>query len=217
MKKLAITGVALLSAAAAFSAPRPAYDTGSTEFFYSKAQVGYSWTEHTDDQGQATPGFQTLNLQLSYPINELAFVTGGFQRGALKNTYSTYSTETIQQGWQIGGGARFPIAMDIDFNVGARYNWVNTQTNVIAGDFTYNDPDEGEQFASFYAGVLAVIPDTSVFAAANLELDLTEQTQSSVVAEVGLKPSDAFSISATGEFDTDFTQTTLGFAGNLHF
>lgn len=220
MKKHLIIGTLMFSTAAAFAAPRPAYDTGSTEFFYSKAQAGYSWSQSTSADGQEeVAGPQTLFLNGSYPINELAFIKGGYSRANSKlqsniNPNLTIS-ETTTQVFTVGGGARFPIAMDVDFNVTAAYNWASTDQNLLNSSFQAETTKT--DFAQFGAGLLMVVPDTNFYGAANFELSLKDETQTDIGAELGFKPSDQFSIAAVGKFDTDFNTTTVGVAGNLHF
>ncbi|WP_119393584.1 outer membrane beta-barrel protein [Salinibius halmophilus] len=225
MNKLLITTAALTTAIAATAAPRPAYDTGSTEFYYSKAQVGYTWSQIAADDGQTeVAGPETLVVGASYPVNELVFVNGGYQRASIDNTIASIdnnlisiTTDSTTQTFTIGGGARFPIAMDVDFNVGASYNWQNNETQSVAGSTILATNQSSTNFAAFNAGLLMTLPDTGLYTAANFELGLLEKTQTNIGAEVGFRPSDQFSVAATGKFDTDFTTTTLGVVGNLHF
>lgn len=220
MKKQLITSTLIFATAAAIAAPRPAYDTGSTEFFYSKAQAGYAWSQSTSEDGQEEiAGPETLFLNGSYPINELVFIKGGYSRANSKlqsniNPNLTIS-ETTTQVFSVGGGARFPIAMDVDFNVSAAYNWASTDQNLLNSSFQAETART--DYAQFGAGLLMVIPDTNFYGAANFELSLKEVTQSDISAELGFKPSDQFSIAAVGKFDTGFNTTTVGLAGNLHF
>lgn len=216
MKKLVLLTTTMTLACVAVAAPRPAYDTGSTEFYYSKAQAGYTWSQVSNGQSEEA-GPQTLLFNGSYPVNELVFVQGGYRRASLDNSLGSLRTETTTQTFTVGGGARFPIAMDVDFNVGASYNWQSINTTTTAGNGTLSVTNPTTHFAAFKTGLLMTLPDTGLYTAANFALGLQETTQTTIGAELGFRPSDQFSVAAIGEFDTDFTTTTLGIVGNLHF
>ncbi len=210
------SGLALMMASSAFALTKPAFDTGSTGFYYNRLQAGYEWTTFAaPEAGVAAPSAAS-----GFLVNGRVFV---FEDGVyLKGAFSTSNqqldadplTEAKGNSFTLGAGLRLPIAMDIDFR--AEFDYTSSVTN----EFEKGVQKKVEPRAGFpgMEGGLVMTTDAGLFASAALRVELPEAgTRTSLHSEVGFKATPNFNISGVASAPFDFESTTFGLQAGFSF
>lgn len=201
--------LALAVSGGAFAMTKPAFDTGSTGFYYNRLQAGYGWTTFAaPEAGVAAPSAAS-----GFLVNGRVFVfeDGVYLKGGFKTSSQQQLAEplTEQKGnsFTLGAGLRLPIAMDIDFR--AEFDYSSGVSNTFNGiQSTTVTPRVG--FPGMEGG-LVMTTDAGLFASAALRVELPEGgTQTSLHSEVGFNATPNVNISGVMSAPFSFESTSFG-------
>lgn len=217
MNKFLISSLVLTSAAMAVPAQaltKPAFDTGSTSFYYSRLTGGYQWTTYALEEGETTsaPTSHGPKLGARFAVFEDAiYLKGGFEMQ--NQRFDGIQTDVRQNNIQLGAGLRLPIAMDMDFKAEFDYNFSNTR--ITTGGVGVDAPSVN--YPGLEAGLLFTT-DAGLFAAASYRIELpTDNVFQSLHSEVGFKATPNLNISGIASLPLDFESTSFGLQAGYSF